>query len=220
MSVAAIIFDFDGVIIDTETPDFETWRDLFYEQGLDLTPDLWVQRVGATANDMHFSPERYYEQLTGSALDEAALKQQRANYLARCQAQPVLPGVIELITFALEHDIQLAIASNSYSAWVERYAKAAGLRDYFECVRTLDDVSNGKPAPDVYLSAAACLGVPVERCIAIEDSPTGMKAALAAGIRVVAVLNALTAPLMRPDEVSLTMNALSEMTPQALMDCF
>ncbi len=95
-----------------------------------------------------------------------------------------------------------------------------GVWDYFECICTLGDVEHGKPAPDLYLKAAACLNIPVERCLAIEDSPTGMRAALAAGIRVVAVLNPLTAPLERPGEVAMTLSALSECTPDQLLAQF
>jgi beta-phosphoglucomutase-like phosphatase (HAD superfamily) len=114
----------------------------------------------------------------------------------------------------------LAIASNSYIPWVEEYAKRAGVWDYFACVRTLGDVEHGKPAPDLYRSAAACLNIPAAQCIAVEDSPTGMRAALSAGMRVVAVLNKMTAPLARPEDVSLTLNALSELSPDALLAHF
>lgn len=218
MSIEAIIFDFDGVIIDTETPDFETWRVCFRERGLDLTPELWAERVGGVANDLHFSPESYYEQLTGTALDAAAVNGQRMMYLDRCRRQPVMPGVLELIRYAQEQGIMLAIASNSYGDWVEDFATRAGVWDSFGCVSTVGDVSKGKPAPDLYLNAAACLGVPVERCIAIEDSPTGMRSALAAGMRVVAVVTPLTAPLARPAGVALTLNALSEISPTTLLE--
>ncbi len=92
MAVDAIIFDFDGVIIDTETPDFESWRDLFRERGLDLAADLWINRVGATADNLHFDPASHFQKLTGTALEDAHLKQQRAAYIERCGQQPILPG--------------------------------------------------------------------------------------------------------------------------------
>ena len=220
MTIRAIIFDFDGVIIDTETPDFETWRELYQEHGLDLTPDLWVRRVGAAADNLHFDPAHYYQQVSGSMLQADALVRQRQRYLDRCETLPLLPGVLELIHYARDHQLKLAIASNSYREWVEKYANLVGVRSYFECVCTLSDVEHGKPAPDLYLCAAACLGVPVEECFAIEDSPTGMQAALSAGIRVVGVLNPLTAPLSRPDGVSLILNALSEIEPGTLIQQF
>ncbi len=220
MSVEAIVFDFDGVIVDTEPPDFEPWRDCVRERGLDLTPELWVKRVGAAAYDLHFSPERHYEQLTGLSLDAAVLEYQRSMYLARCRQQTIMPGVLELIHYAREQGIALAIASNSYREWVEEFAQRVGVWDYFTCVSTVGEVANGKPAPDLYLNAVACLEVPAERCLAIEDSPTGMSAALAAGLRVVAVLTALTAPLDRPAAVALTLNSLSALSPEALLARF
>ncbi len=218
MAVDAIIFDFDGVIIDTETPDMEVWQAFYKEHGLDLSPMLWLRRVGYNEDDA-FDPIKHFEQVTQTKLDEARRENQYQRYLERCTNQPVLPGVLNMIQQAKAQGIKLAIASSSYYKWVGRWLEKHQLRGYFDCVRTREDVATGKPAPDLYLSAVECLGVPKERCIAIEDSPTGMQAALAAGLRVIAVPNALTSLMDHPD-VTLTLASLAELDLPALLSRF
>ena len=220
MSIDALIFDFDGIIIDTETPDFETWREVFQKHDLDISTELWLDRVGATVDQPFFDPATHFQKLSGQPLDLDVLAAQRAAYFERCAAQPVLPGVLALLDYAQNHDVRLGLASNSDRSWIINYGKRAGIYDYFSCISTRDEVINGKPAPDLYFKTAACLDVPPERCLAIEDSPTGMAAAIAAGIRVVAVVTPLTAMLPRPAGVSLVLNALTEYTPEALFRQF
>ncbi len=208
MTVDAIIFDFDGVIIDTETPDFEVWQEFYREHGLDLSAELWLTRVGSV-NGTGFDPAAHFEKLTGAHLDSTFIKEHFDSYVQRCGQQPVLPGVKELLTMASEKGIKLAIASNSYLDWVERWLRQHTLYKYFDCICTRGDVKQGKPAPDLYLKAAECLNTSVDCCVAIEDSPFGMEAALAAGIRCIAVPNELTKYLERPN-VALTINSLAE----------
>jgi HAD superfamily hydrolase (TIGR01509 family) len=215
LAVDAIIFDFDGVIIDTETPDLEVWQDFYHSKGLDLPITLWLRRVGYNEGDA-FDPARHYETLTGVTLDAAFHQDQRKQYMERCYRQPVLPGVLNLIEQASRAGIRLAIASSSYRDWVDRWLRHHNLSQYFECVMTREDVKHGKPSPDLYLSAIKCLGIPAERCLAIEDSPNGMKAALGAGLRCIAVPNPLTIRLERP-EVTLTLTSLADLDLQNLL---
>jgi HAD superfamily hydrolase (TIGR01509 family) len=219
MTVEAIIFDFDGVIIDTETPDYEVWQVFYQSHGLDLSVDLWLNRTGVDVTSMGFDPVLHFHALTGNELAQAIVQAQHQTYLDRCAAQPLLAGVAETLQAARQRGLKLAIASNSDHAWVDRWLNQHDLLSYFDCVRCRDDVQAGKPAPDLYLSAAACLDVPVDRCIAIEDSPTGMKAALAAGIRCVAIPNQMTARLNHP-EVALTLSSLAELDLQKLLTQF
>ncbi len=218
MAVDAIIFDFDGVIIDTETPDMEVWRDFYRSKGLDFSVGLWSRRVGYNENDA-FDPATHYEQLTGHRLDESFNREHLKRYMELCERQPILPGVLDLIQEASRAGIRLAIASSSYHDWVERWLRRHKLSDYFDCVVTRDNVKQGKPAPDLYLSAIECLEVPAERALAIEDSPNGMRAALAAGLRCIAVLTPLTALLERP-AVSLTLTSLADLDLQELLSRF
>ncbi|MEP7289837.1 MAG: HAD family phosphatase [Chloroflexota bacterium] len=207
-TVDGLIFDFDGVILDTETPDFEVWQNVYQAHGLELPLDLWITRVGSITG-AGFNPQTHFEKMTESSLDEAFLKAHEANYLAMCDQLSILPGVEAILSAAKQRGIKLAIASNSVRVWVETRLKQHNLYHYFDCIRTRDDVTQVKPAPELYLSAAACLDLPVERCVAIEDSPTGMNAALAAGMRCIAVPNTITIRLQRP-EVTLTLNSLAD----------
>lgn len=218
MTVDAIIFDFDGVIIDTETPDFELWRDFYQTKGLDLSADLWLTRVGASIG-AGFDPITHFEQMTGTSLDKDFQQAHWNRYLEVCTNQPVLPGVVALLEAASKQGLKLAIASSSYFDWVERFASHHDLLKYFDCVCTRGDVKAGKPAPDLYLLAAECLDTPVDRCVAIEDSPNGMKAALAAGIRCIAVPNPLTLKLTKP-AVALALTSLAELDLARLMSEF
>jgi HAD superfamily hydrolase (TIGR01509 family) len=222
MVVDAIIFDLDGTLIDTEGPDFQSWQAVYRVHGLELTVDLWEQRVGwAFVGGSHggFDPAVHLERLTGVRLDEATRQRQIRDYLERCETQDMLPGALKQLEEASARGIKLGIASNSDRKWVEYWLRHYDVRKYFTCVRTRDDVRMPKPAPDLYLSAAECLGVPVDRCIAVEDSPTGIKAVLAAGIRCIAVPNWLTARLERPP-VHLTLASLADLDLSALLSRF
>src|SRR2546423_11186149 len=146
MAVDAIIFDFDGVIIDTETPDMELWQEIYRKHGLDLSPKLWMKRVGYNEDDA-FDPARHFEQMTKTNLDEAFRQNQYQQYVERCAKLPLLPGVLNLIQQASAQGIKLAIASSSYYKWVGRWLDQHHLHGYFDCIRTREHVANGKPAP-------------------------------------------------------------------------
>jgi HAD superfamily hydrolase (TIGR01509 family) len=218
VAVEAIIFDFDGVIIDTETAELEVWQAFYRTHGLDIPSELWAKRIGYNEADA-FHPARYFEQITGTALSEAQREDQFQRYVERCARQPVLPGVRELIEAASQRGIKLAIASSAYREWVDRWLRQHHLSHLFDCIRTRGDVKRGKPAPDLYLSAADCLGVPVKHCIAIEDSPAGISAALAAGMRCITVPNPLSARMALP-EATLRLNSLAEMDCETLLAQF
>lgn len=219
MTVEAIIFDFDGTIIDTESADFQAWKAVFDRHGVPLSLELWRQRVGKVVYNGApnvFMPDQYFAQVKGYPLSAEELRAQEEHYLQLCRDLNLLAGVRELLEAARAAGIGLGLASNSDRAWVEEWARWHGVWEYFSCVVTRDDVLHAKPAPDVYLKAAACLGVPPERCIAIEDSPTGMQAAIAAGMRCIAVPNWLTEHLGQPEGVALTLKSLAELPFEAL----
>jgi len=122
--------------------------------------------------------------LAGRPLDLADLRaRQRAQYLERCNALALRPGLADLLEAARDRGLALAVASSSGSGWVERWLERHAIRPYFGCVRSSEHVQHVKPAPDLFLSAAAGLGVAPEHCLVFEDSPNGMRAAAAAGMR-------------------------------------
>ncbi len=126
-----------------------------------------------------------------------------------CDALALMPGVLALLRDALDLGLGRACASSSSSSWVEGWLGRHGIRPLFDVVVTRDDVSKVKPDPELFLLAAARLGAPREACLVFEDSPNGMRAALAAGMRCVAVPNSLTSRIERP-AVDLVVPSLAE----------
>lgn len=219
MTIEAIIWDLDGTIIDTESPDFISWQEIYKTYGIELNVSLWEQRVGSV--DFNgFDPTSYLENLVGVKLGEDTLNNQHQRYLDLCAEQSILPGVKELLDQAQARGIKQAIASNSNAPWVNRWVDHFNLRPYFTCIRTRDDITNPKPDPEIYLTTAACIGVPTDRCIAIEDSPVGMTAAVAANIRTIGVPTWVTANRPKPAGVALALTSMAEVNLESLLDTF
>jgi HAD superfamily hydrolase (TIGR01509 family) len=214
MPIQALIFDFDGLILDTETAEFEVLAELYGEHGHELQRDRWVLNLGT-----HGQVDLYHELavLAARPLDLATLRErQRARYLERCDGLAPRPGLIDLLEAARERGLALAVASSSDADWVEGWLTRHDLRAYFGCVRTRDHVRQVKPAPDLFLSAAECLGIAPSGCVVFEDSPNGMRAAAAAGMRCVAVPIALMADYELPP-VELRLQLLSDYSPDELL---
>jgi HAD superfamily hydrolase (TIGR01509 family) len=189
----ALILDFDGLILDTESPIFEEWRATFRARGHDLGLDVWQHALGTFGR---YDPCAHLSKLTGEDFDHEALRQEvRARNLVRCESLPLLPGVAERVQEARAAGLKTAVASSSTSAWVEGWLERHGIRPLFDTVCSRDHVERVKPAPDLFLLAAKRLGVAPERCVVFEDSPNGIRAARAAGMRCVAIPNAVTCAL-------------------------
>ena len=192
--IKALIFDFDGTILDTEVPDYQSWQEIYEELGASLPFDTWASFIGTGV--AVFDPYQHLAAQLDQPPDreEIALKTyQRRDHLIR--QQDALPGVKEYISDAKERGFKLAVASNSYHPWVDGYLDHLGMRSVFEAIKCGDDVKRPKPAPDIYLAALADLGVAASEAIAFEDSPHGIHAARQAGIFSVAVPNRMTARL-------------------------
>ncbi|MBX3064261.1 MAG: HAD family phosphatase [Anaerolineae bacterium] len=216
MAVSALIFDLDGTIIDTEQADFDAWLKVYERHGIELTADMWALRVG-WVNLAMFDPAKHLEAVIGKPLSDDELKHLHEEYMHNCERQPILPGVMDMIEQATKHNLKLGMASNSDRTWVEYWLKFHHLDHYFQCVYTRDDVTNPKPAPDMYTCAANCLNIPVEQCVAFEDSPVGMQAAISAGIRTVAIPNWITSKLERPAGLTRTLNSLADLSFETLL---
>jgi HAD superfamily hydrolase (TIGR01509 family) len=207
VKAAALIFDFDGLILDTETPILEAWRTVYRRHGCELGMDLWQHSLGTKDG---FDPFGHLCALTGQALDRDALLLaiQEQNW-ADCERQELLPGVVSVLQEAKAVGLPRAVASSSTTEWVERWLGKHGIRGEFDTICARADVAKVKPAPDLFLLAASRLGVPPEACVVFEDSPNGMRAARAAGMRCIAVPNALTRQLALP-EPDLVVSSLAE----------
>jgi putative hydrolase of the HAD superfamily len=187
----ALIFDFDGMIVDTESAIYQAWRELYESQGHDLDLADYVHCVGSTFRQ--FNPITELERRLDGALEWPPLIATKDARIHELHLDlDAMPGVRDLLAEARHRGIPCAVASSSDSRWVRRWLEQLDLMDYFAAIRTRDDVAAVKPAPDLFLSAAAALGVPPPECLVIEDSRNGLLAAQAAGIPCVIVPSPVT----------------------------
>ena len=221
MKLNALIFDFDGLILDTETPEYDAWHHIYEEHGFELPLGEWGKIIGGSGV-AKFDAAQHLSQLSQGRLDPVSL---RARHHLICDSviasNPVLPGVENLIEEAKQQHLKLAIASSSEHAWVDGHSKRLGVYHYFDKVICSDDVAPGrvKPNPDLFLLALDQLQVACDAALVFEDSPNGVKAAKSAGIFVVAVPNPVTA-LLNPDGANLKLSSLAGITLQTLCECF
>lgn len=206
----AVIFDFDGLILDTESTEFTAFQHIFATHGLELPFDVWKACIGTDSSA--FNPFVYLEQCLGRSIDHESIRELRARKVSELTAglQP-LPGVEDNLKRARELGLRIGLASSSPYVWVSGYLQKLGLIDYFECIRTADNVARVKPDPELYVQALSCLGVEPHEAIAFEDSPNGALAAKRAGMHCVAVPNKLTQQLVF-GEIDLRMQTMDEMS--------
>ena len=193
----ALIFDFDGLILDTETPEYLAWKNIYQEHGFELPHEEWTKIVGGYGLS-NFDAAEHLSHLSQGQLDSISLRtRHRSESGALIHAQEILPGVLDVIQEAKRLGLKLAIASSSPHVWVDTHASRLGIRQHFEVVICADDVGVGrtKPNPDLFLLALSQLQVQKNEAVVFEDSPNGITAARRAGIFVVAVPNQLTSTL-------------------------
>jgi HAD superfamily hydrolase (TIGR01509 family) len=193
-TVRALIFDFDGLIVDSESPGFQAWSEIYASYGCSLPFEKYSVCIG-TING--FDLHGYLEQQSGRSLDRAELETAcNRRWVELMKGQPLLPGVAACVATARARGIKLAVASSSTETWVTRNLTKFDLLDKFDAICTRDYVGGAvKPDPALYLLALERLGVTAGEAIAFEDSPHGVLAAKRAGIFCVAVPNALTREL-------------------------
>jgi HAD superfamily hydrolase (TIGR01509 family) len=205
-TLRGLIFDFDGLILDTESPEFTCWRDIFIEHGCVLSLEEWAVCIGTA--DV-FDPCARLEALFGRPVDRDAVRADRRRRSdALIAAQVPLPGVVERITEATGLGMRLGVASSSSRAWVEGHLTRLGLSSHFECIRCSDHVERVKPDPALYRITLDGLGLRPDEAIAFEDSPNGILAAKRAGLFCVAIPNAATREL-RLDAADLLLDSLA-----------
>jgi HAD superfamily hydrolase (TIGR01509 family) len=214
--IRALVFDFDGLILETEGPIFLSWQELYASFGYPLPFEVWATTIGSA--EAEFEPARELERLLGQPLDWSAIEPKRQQReLALINQQPILPGVEQTLQDARRLGLKLGLASSSSCKWVEGHLKERGLRSYFDVVRAADDVRLTKPDPELYLAVLEKLGVSGAEAVALEDSPNGIRAAKAAGMYCVAVPNQLTRQLGL-HEADLCIDSLAEMPLQMLLE--
>jgi HAD superfamily hydrolase (TIGR01509 family) len=189
--IQALVFDFDGLILDTEGPDYRAWQEIFREHGCDLPLELWCDCIGRSAD--WFDPIGYLEDQLGRSLDrETILLGHRRRHHQLLESERVLPGIESYLADAARLGLRIGMASSSSRQWVVGHLERLGLGGHWECIQCWDDVESAKPSPDLYLAVLQHLGVPAGEAMAFEDSPNGIAAAKAAGMFCVAVPNRLT----------------------------
>jgi len=217
--IRAVLFDLDGLMVDTEPIQFQAFRAMTKEYGIEIPESLMSEFVGYSEVD-NIKVLQDEHSLPGTL--EELVRKRRAHYLALLRTVPisVLPGFWELSREALRRCLKQAVVSSSTRDQVElplhrifeSHPDTSDPHTYFDAIVCGDDVTHTKPAPDIYLLAAERLGVPPSECLAFEDTPPGLAAAVAAGMTVIAVPNEYTKELDFPGARA-TIESLKDASP-------
>jgi HAD superfamily hydrolase (TIGR01509 family) len=218
VAIRAFLFDFDGLILDTETASRAGWEWLYREHGHELPPAKWAQIVGTAGV---WDPMTDLEDLVGEPIEREALNERRYGHeLSLIEAEELRPGIADYLAAAERHGLKRAIVSSSTRRWVEghliRLERAAG----WDAILSADnDHERAKPSPTMYLEALEVLDVAADEAVVFEDSPNGVRAAKAAGIFVVGVPNAVTRDYGL-EEADLVVESLAALPPDELLARF
>jgi HAD superfamily hydrolase (TIGR01509 family) len=215
MAIRAFLFDFDGLILDTETASRAGWEWLYRQHGHELPADRWASIVGTTGA---WSPMDHLEELVGEPLERRALNERRYSHeISLIEAEELRPGIADYIDTATRLGLKRAIVSSSSRAWIDLHLERLEREVGWDAIVTADhDRTRAKPNPTMYLEALDLLGVEPGEAIVFEDSPNGVRAARAAGIFVVAVPNDVTRDFGL-DEADLVVDSLAELPPDELL---
>ena len=209
--IEAVLFDFDGLMIDSETPGYVSWGEIYAEHGQELSLDRWSDAVGTLDG---FDPVAHLGALTGTVLDRAELlgrREKRKDHLASLEL--ARPGVREVMAEVDRMGIRRAIVSSGSRDWIERHLGRLDLCAGWACIASADgDPELAKPSPHLYRVALDCLRVSPARAIALEDSPNGIAAAKEAGLRCICIPNRIT-ETMDLSAADAVMSSLTELLP-------
>lgn len=210
--IKGVIFDFDGTMVDSEAHVFAWWRILCEEFGCAFDEPLFGRAIGGSSADFNFWD--YLEAQVTTPIDRAALRAREEAYfnalIASAEQLPLLPGVLDYLDEAVRLGLRVAIASNSGEGWVNGILGHRNAAHYFAALSCAAEGVRKKPHPDLYLRALDALALEPHEAVAIEDSPTGVRAAKAAGLRCIVVPHAITAA-MPLDHADLRLASLTEM---------
>jgi HAD superfamily hydrolase (TIGR01509 family) len=208
MPVRGLLFDFDGLIVDTETTSLASWQEIYREHGHEVPLDRWATIVGTIGG---FDPLAHLVELAGPLDRDAVDARRLGRRLELAEIEVLRPGILEYLEEARELGLATAIVSSSSRAWVDDHLARLERAEHFDAIVTADhDPERAKPRPTLYLEALDRLGLRAEEAIAFEDSPNGVRAAKAAGLFCVAVPNGVTASL-RLDQADLVVESLADL---------
>jgi HAD superfamily hydrolase (TIGR01509 family) len=216
VAIRGLLFDFDGLILDTETASRAGWEWLYREHGHELPHDRWATLVGTIGAP--FDPMAHLEELVGGPLERDALNERRFTHeMSLIEAEELRPGIVEYLDEAERLGLKKAIVSSSSRRWIDMNLARLERLVGWEAIVTADhDAERAKPRPTLYLEALALLGLDAEEAIAFEDSPNGLRAAKAAGLYCVGIPNGITADLGL-DEADLVLGSLAELPLEQLL---
>jgi len=192
--IRALLFDFDGLLVDTESPSFAAWADVYREHGHELTLETWSAAIGTLDG---FDPFADLEGRLGEPIDREQVNARRREIeFAASDLEELRDGVAEYLAEAERLGLARAIVSSSSEEWIQRHLERLDLVEGWSCIVAANgNAAISKPRPTLYLAAVHRLGVAADEAIAFEDSPNGITAARAAAVYCVAVPNPTTATL-------------------------
>jgi HAD superfamily hydrolase (TIGR01509 family) len=219
VATRGLLFDFDGLLVDTETPARLVWEELYREHGHELPQEKWATLVGTIG--ARFDPLGHLQELVGEHLDEEAFDtRRREREYALTDREELRPGVEEYFAEAERLGLRTAVVSSSDTNWIERHLGRLGHLEGLDAIVAANgDAGRAKPRPDLYLEALDQLGLRPSEAIAFEDSPNGVTAAKAAGLVCVAVPNPITATLAL-DDADLVLESLADVPLTELLERF
>ncbi len=192
--IKGLVFDFDGLIMDTETPEYIAWKEIYSRFEATLPLEEWAKCLGSDYNS--FDPVNYLSEQTGLPLEiDELLPQQRKRSQELANELDALPGVRNMIQTGKEAGLQLAVASSSDASWVHGHLERLRLKPFFDVISTAEDVAAVKPSPELFKLSVERLGILPAEAIAFEDTRLGIQSAKAAGLYCVAIPNDLTSRL-------------------------
>lgn len=207
--IKGAIFDMDGLMFDSERLVCSIWQEMMDENGYKFNVDIFKNTIGLRQD----KSKKFYTSLYGVDFDyDGFKKQSRQRFYKRIEKDgvPIKKGLFELLDFLKDNNIKMAVATSTSAKTALKVIKKAGVYDYFDSFVCGDDVKNGKPHPEVFLTAAERIGVPPEECVAFEDSINGIKSAFAANMTTVMVPDFLQPTDEIKNKISFLCNSLDE----------
>lgn len=218
MAIKGIIFDFDGLICDTETPELRAWEALFANYGLNFPFERYQETIGAVHNDE--TPFIFLEEMLKRPIDRLEVKEKFTFFRTKLiELEPIRPGILNYLKQSKNFGLKVGLASSSPRSWIDYHLGRLSIGEYFGCIKTFNDVSKTKPDPELYFKALACMGLKPDEVLALEDSTNGVAAAKKAGIYVVVFPNKVT-EIFEFDDADLVIDSLEEMPFNELLEVF
>lgn len=205
--IKGIVFDFDGLIIDTESAWYLAFKEVFQGYNVEFPKEIFVTCIGTDDSTL----KAFFEEKLGADEIEKIMNLVNENLKARTLLLDIREGVREYLEEAKALGLRIGLASSSSREWVEGFLRQFQIIDYFEVIKTGDEVEKVKPDPTLYIKAVEALNIKPDEAVAFEDSANGAKAAVAAGLKCVIVPNEMTKEI-NFEKFHVRIHSMSEMS--------